>query len=129
MSNEMTKQNRPDFTENKKWFDVKVLTDGKVEGNMDEMSRRSYTDRVKECFMALDIHLNAYGHWGQISGPPAMELEEVPQEFIRIIGTSVCCVALLIVVCLTSSFLYFCRQLGSESAGGTLQRKAGNACA
>jgi hypothetical protein len=80
MSNEMIEQNRPDFTENKKWFDVKVLTDGKVEGNMDEMPIRSYTDRIKECFQALDIHSNMYGHWGRIPGPSAIELEEVPEE-------------------------------------------------
>jgi hypothetical protein len=87
MSNEMTERNRPDFTENKEWFDIKILTDGtRVEGSTKEMARRCYTDRVKECFRRLDIYSNAYGHWGRFSGPPKLELEEVPSEFIRILG-------------------------------------------
>jgi hypothetical protein len=95
MIKEMTERNRPEFTETKKWFDVKILTDGRVEGNTKEMAQRCYTDRVKECFNILDIYLNAYGHWGRFSGTPKLELEEVPPEFIRILGKLLCTMLLL----------------------------------
>ena len=89
-SGEMDDGVRPDFTNNSSWFDIKILTDGKLSTYTKEMSRKSYTDRVRECFSDLNIISNAYGHWGRVSAPTALELEEIAPEFIRILGTYLC---------------------------------------
>jgi hypothetical protein len=56
---------RPDFTDNRAWYDIKILSDGSLQ-NTKEMQRRSYTEKVKECFKALGIMSGAHGHWGRI---------------------------------------------------------------
>jgi hypothetical protein len=89
ISGEMSDGTRPDFTDNKAWFNIKILSDGSLL-NTKEMQRRSYTEKVKECFKKLGIMSGAYGHWGRIAAPPLMELEEVSPEFIRCLGKSPC---------------------------------------
>ena len=112
-SGEMSEANRPDFTKNETWFDIKLLTNGSTTGNTKEMTKRSYTDKMKECFKALFIFSSAFGHWGRIGAPPKMELEEVPQDFIRILGKSVVRFVLLVVDCtLTVLFLVDCQVIG-----------------
>ena len=108
-SGEMEDGKRPDFTDNSSWFDIKILTDGSDANNRKEMRKRSYTDKIKECFHALLIFACAFGHWGRISAPPKMELEELPQDMIRAMGTYVvvCCVCRLCRVC--SNLLVGCR--------------------
>ena len=85
-SGEMDADVRPDFTKNRTWYQIKLLTNGSKCNNIVAVSRRSYTDKIRNCFKSLHIYASAFGHWGRIAAPPLMELEEVPPEFIRIMG-------------------------------------------
>jgi hypothetical protein len=46
ISGEMSDGTPPDFTDNKAWYDIKILSDGSLQ-NTKEMQRRSYTEKVK----------------------------------------------------------------------------------
>ena len=85
-SGEMDEEHRPDFRNNDDWFDIKILTDGSRASNSKEMGRRSYEDLLKKCFDSLLIFSSHYTHFGRVGAPPLMELEEVPQDYIRMIG-------------------------------------------
>ena len=100
MSGEMDDANRPDFTKNEDWFWIKTLTDCTIKNNKKEMKKRSYTEMIKECFRMLLIYSAHFGHFGRVGAPPLMELEEVPPDYIRILGTFI---RLLFFTCSTVS--------------------------
>ena len=91
VSGEMDDGNRPDFTKNEQWFDIKILSDGSRD-NCKVMNARSYTDPLRKIFQLLGIITSHYGHFGRVVGPVKLEFEEVAAELIRILGESaVCC--------------------------------------
>lgn len=96
-SGEMEDENRPDFTNNREWFDIKILSDGDRENNTKELQKRTYTDKIKSILKELKIVSSHFGHWGRVTGPVELEFEEVPPELICILGKLLvdCCVALL----------------------------------
>ena len=89
ISREMEPENRPDFTENKTWFNWKVLTDGTL-NNEKMMSKKSYTDAIRKVFRELKIVTSHYGHWGRVSAPVELELNKLDPEQIRLLGKLVC---------------------------------------
>jgi hypothetical protein len=93
-SGEMEDEHRPNFAENRCWFDIKILSDGERGHNTKELQRRTYTDRIKSILKELKIMSSHFGHWGRVSGPVELEFEEVPPELIRILGKLLvgCCV-------------------------------------
>jgi hypothetical protein len=97
-SGEMDDEHRPNFAENKDWFDIKILSDGEREHNTKELQRRTYTDKIKSILKELKIMSSHFGHWGRVTGPVELEFEEVPPELIRILGKSLvgCCVFLFV---------------------------------
>jgi hypothetical protein len=90
VSGEMDDGNRPDFTKNEQWFDIKILSDGSRD-NCKVMNARSYTDPLRKIFQLLGIITSHYGHFGRVVGPVKLEFEEVAAELIRILGESAVC--------------------------------------
>lgn len=85
ISREMDEEHRPDFTKNKEWFDIKILTDG-TRNNKKEMGRKTYTDDIKKVLLALLIVASHYGHWGRVNAPVELEFKELSPDLIRILG-------------------------------------------
>ena len=86
VSGEMNDENRPDFRENSSWFDIKILSEGKVANYKKEMSRKSYTKVVKGVLHDLRLVSSHYGHWGRVNAPAELEFAELSPELIRILG-------------------------------------------
>jgi hypothetical protein len=86
MTGEMADGNRPDFCNNKDWFSTKLFVHSTQEDKSTEMKKKNYTDMIRECFASLKIWTKHYGHFGRVSAPVLLELEEVGQELIRILG-------------------------------------------
>ena len=107
ISREMDDGNRPDFTKNEAWYDIKILTDG-TRNNTKEMGKQTYTDDVREIFRDLKIAASHFGHWGRVSGPVELEFNEVPRDLIRILGELPWCLCWLIVVLFVKKFLHIC---------------------
>ena len=97
ISREMDDGNRPDFTKNEAWYNIKILTDG-TRNNTKEMGKQTYTDDVREIFRDLKIAASHFGHWGRVSGPVELEFNEVSPDLIRILGELPRCLCWLIVV-------------------------------
>lgn len=96
VSKEMDEGNRPDFTENKTWFKSKILTDGSL-NNEKEMQKKSYTKAIRKVFKELKIVSSHFGHWGRVSAPVELELNELDPELIRLLG-KLCVVAMWLIV-------------------------------
>lgn len=96
VSREMDEQFRPDFTDNRSWFDIKILTDG-TRKNTKVMAKKSYTDEIRKIFKDLKIVASHFGHWGRVSAPVELEFNELSPDLIRILGELLCVFALLIV--------------------------------
>lgn len=77
---------RPNFFDNSSWFDIKIITAGKHEGNTEEFGKRTYITMIKSIFKKLNIQSAHFGHWGRVSGPIELEFMEIDQEFIRQLG-------------------------------------------
>lgn len=88
VSREMDDEFRPDFTDNKAWFDVKILTDG-TRDNKKEMGKKTYVNDIKKVFRELKIVASHYGHWGRVSAPVELEFKELSPDLIRILGECV----------------------------------------
>jgi hypothetical protein len=82
---------RPDFADNSKWYDIKILTDGTRKEPTKELQKRTYTDPIRKVFKKLQIVSSHFGHWGRVSGPVELKFEEVSPEYIRISGECEVC--------------------------------------
>jgi hypothetical protein len=76
----------PDFSENKEWFDLKLLTDASKENNRQSMSNDSYAKGIKKVLGELGIVSKHYVHLGRVMAPIYLEFLEVEQNDIRILG-------------------------------------------
>ena len=73
----------PDFTSNKDWFDVKLLSDGQPKGNnRKSMNNGSYGRAIKKLLGELGISTNHYCHLGRVLGPAIAEFHEIDPELI-----------------------------------------------
>lgn len=90
-SGEMEEGNRPAFTDNSSWFDIKLLSEGKKNGadNTKEIGKRGYVDFIAKVLQELGIPSQHFGHWGRVNSPADMEKAELPSDEIRIIGKCV----------------------------------------
>jgi hypothetical protein len=113
---------RPNFGDNSKWFDIKILTDGTREDTKKEIQPRTYTDPIRKVFKKLLIVAAHFGHWGRVNGPVELEFEEVSPEYIRILGELVGRFW-LIVVSLLFHCLTFLLSLFSQVIGTLRHRK------
>lgn len=84
-SREMDDEFRPDFTKNKDWFDIKILTDG-TQNNKKMLRKKAYTDDIKKVLKELKIVTSHYGHWGRVNAPVELEFAELSPDLIRILG-------------------------------------------
>ena len=84
-SREMDEEFRPDFTDNKSWFDIKIMTDG-TRNNKKVLKKKNYTDDIKKALKELRIVTSHYGHWGRVNAPVELEFAELSPELIRILG-------------------------------------------
>jgi hypothetical protein len=80
-SNEMSPP--PDFTTNKAWFDIKLLTDGSKEGNCKEMSNESFSKGIQSVLDNLGITSKHYLHLGRVLGPISLEKMEIESRDIQ----------------------------------------------
>lgn len=85
MSGEFSDGERPDFSVNKNWFEIKILTDGSRK-NTKSLKKNTYVDQIRQCFSDLDLATAHYGHWGRVSGAVKLEQEEVPPDLIKVMG-------------------------------------------
>jgi hypothetical protein len=108
-SGEMDDGVRPNFANNKEWYDVKILTDGTQKEPTKMLQKRTYTEPIRKVFKQLQIVSSHFGHWGRVSGPVELEFEEVSPEYIRILGEYRCRFCLiLVVVCHFHLLTLFC---------------------
>lgn len=93
----MDDDRRPDFSNNREWFDIKILAEGKVgSDNTVEMNKRGYIKFLSAMFEELGVPTNKYGHWGQMTAPVELEFTELTAKEIWILGK-----------CLFFNFFYF----------------------
>jgi hypothetical protein len=83
MSGEMDDSKRPDFTVNS-MFDMKLMADHS--GVVKTLHKNYYVSPICKCFNDLWIFASHYGHWGRAAGPVQLELSELDNELIRILG-------------------------------------------
>jgi hypothetical protein len=83
---EMEDGNRPDFTKNSSWFDIKLMTAACLQDHRLGINKESYVRQIRKCFAELNIVASHFGHWGRVAGPAALELAEVNPELIRVLG-------------------------------------------
>jgi hypothetical protein len=76
----------PDFTNNKAWFDMKLLTDGTKHGNTKVMSNESFSKGVKSVLDKLGIASKHYLHLGRVLGPVTLEKLEMESRDIQNLG-------------------------------------------
>jgi hypothetical protein len=86
MTKEMEDGNRPDFTQNSSWFDIKLMTAPCLTDHRLGIRKDSYVNQIRKCFMQLNIVASHFGHWGRVAGPAALELAEVDTDLIRVLG-------------------------------------------
>jgi hypothetical protein len=78
-----------DFTDNKKWFDIKLLVDcksSKLEDLFKSVEVKTYTDIIKKICKKLGIPSSHWLHYGRHNGTIQLEFEEVDTDQIKNLG-------------------------------------------
>lgn len=75
-----------DFTSNRCWFNIKLLTDCSATKNTTAISERTYYKSIKKLCTQLSIPAKHYIHFGRTSGSVVAELEELDGSFIQDLG-------------------------------------------
>jgi HEPN domain-containing protein len=77
-----------DFLENKKWFNIKLLTDANRSDHDHSiaMANDTYAKAIKVVLSKLGLSSNHWLHLGRTIGPKILELLEVEQDIIRLLG-------------------------------------------
>ena len=86
VTGEMEDGNRPNFSDNSDWFDIKVLTTTVNNEHKKAIHTRTYTQHISKILKSLDMPSNKQLHWGRSHAPLALELERVDAETIRQLG-------------------------------------------
>ena len=86
VSGEMNETHRPDFTNNKDWFSIKIITSGRVNDRKEELKKDSYSRAMKELCIVLGIPTRHYVHLGRVLGPALMEYYELDNALIKELG-------------------------------------------
>ena len=79
-------ENPPDFTDNKAWFDIKLLVDVISTDRTKPMANDSYAKGMKHVLRELHIASRHYVHLGRVMGPVLLEFEEITREDIKNLG-------------------------------------------
>jgi hypothetical protein len=76
------------FLENKKWFDIKLLTDANRSDHdhCGAMANDTYAKAIKAVLGKLGLKSNHWVHLGRTIGPKILELLDVEAEVIRQLG-------------------------------------------
>jgi len=75
-----------DFTENDKWFDIKIMTDPRSGNNTKAMTDQTYRTAVKKVCDQLGIDSRHYTHIGRVTASGDLELKEIPGDEIDELG-------------------------------------------
>ena len=75
-----------DFTENSKWFDIKLLVDRTVKNNMVAVKDTYYADAIKKSAKSIGADPSHFIHFGRDVQPAVLEAEELPAPEIKILG-------------------------------------------
>lgn len=82
---------RPDFRQNDQWFDMKIITNGTLEGSTKGLSSpETYRRKLKRCFEDLGIRSMHLAHFPRVTAPAQLELAELSADEIRIFGEFFC---------------------------------------
>jgi hypothetical protein len=75
-----------DWSDNSKWFDIKLLVDIAGTNKKKPMKNRSYADAIKSILMGLGITAMHLVHLGRNLGAKILEMLEEESRWIQIIG-------------------------------------------
>jgi hypothetical protein len=75
----------PDFTDNKAWFDIKLMTGGSKH-NTHTMTNDTYGKAIRKVLKQVKIASNHYAHLGRVMGPAQLEFLEFDQRDIQTLG-------------------------------------------
>lgn len=75
-----------DWMDNKKWFDVKLLTDVSSDDNTKALSSDTYGKKIAKVLKKLNIHSSKLLHLGRNMGSKILDLLEEEAEDIRRMG-------------------------------------------
>lgn len=75
-----------DLTDNKDWFDVKLLVDAQGTDYKKSISNKTYADAMKAVLKQLGIASSHYVHFGRVVGAIELELLEMSSDEIRQLG-------------------------------------------
>lgn len=75
-----------DFTENSKWFDIKLLVDRNVTDNVSAVKDTYYAAAIKEKAESIGANPNHFIHFGRDVQPAMLEAEELPSPEIKELG-------------------------------------------
>lgn len=88
LTQEFEESNCPDFTDNKAWYDIKLLV-GFGNGAADhtkEQKPTSYSKCIKKILKDKQISSNHYSHIGRVIGAAELQYLEVDDEEVRQLG-------------------------------------------
>lgn len=87
VSKEFEKFPLEDWMDNKKWFNIKYLTDVRISADHTaRLSDNQYANTMKEILEELDLPLDKIKHWGRKTGPKLLELEDESPDDINPLG-------------------------------------------
>lgn len=78
-----------DFTDNKEWFDIKLMVDCKA-SSLEDLSKSVndsyYATAIKDVCRRLGLDAKHWIHFGRCMGPVRLEMEELDQQSIKLLG-------------------------------------------
>lgn len=78
-----------DFTNNKQWFDLKLMVDCRApdfESLMTSVSDQVYANVMKSICRTIGVDSNHFIHFGRSVKPTQLELEELEHSLIKVLG-------------------------------------------
>lgn len=75
-----------DFTDNRAWFDIKLLVDAYADSYCSEMADTTYAKGISHVLKSLGLITNHYRHLGRVLGPGELELLENDGDGTRTLG-------------------------------------------
>jgi hypothetical protein len=77
-----------DFTDNKKWFDVKLMVDSQADWHSvtTAVSDQNYAKEMRKVCKDAGVDSKHFVHFGRVAAPIGLEMEEVDSTQIKLLG-------------------------------------------
>ena len=85
-SGEMEGMDRPDFTNNSSWFNIRLYTNGKIGNREKGVGSGVYGESISRVMKVMNVHSKHTAHLGRVLGPKFLEMNQFTQDDIRILG-------------------------------------------